>query len=79
MLSRRGDLLVAEHGWVGRVGLVGNELGRQVGRGVAAQSLLTDACIQVIFGNGGPFCDFKIGECLQRGLVVWTGDRGCVP
>ena len=78
MLGCCGDLFVAEHGGNGGVCLV-DELGRESGRSVAAQSWLADACVKLLFGNGRPLCDLEIGESLECGLVVWARDRGCVP
>ena len=78
LLDCCGDLFVAEHGGDGGVCLV-DELGWESGRSVAAQSWLADACVELLFGDGRPFCDLEIGESLECGLVVWARDRGCVP
>ena len=78
LLGCGGDLFVAEHGGDWGVCLV-DELGWEGGWGVAAQSWLADACVQLLFGYGRSFCDFKIGKSLECGLVVWARDRGCVP
>ena len=74
LVSRNGDLLVADLGGDGRVYGMFNKLGRQVGWRVTAESWMANARIQLLFSYGGSFCDFEICKCLQRRLVMRACD-----